>query len=107
MTKLSCHCGQRIFPRDVMQHGLCTRPYGPAYVYVRFRCCRCRRLGEQFVREEEWTEQILRDAVCEVTAEERDRFDSMGPITAEEMANFHYALGQLDAIPTFSDEKKA
>ena len=98
-TSIKCNCGQRVFGRDVMQKGYYIRPFGPSYVYIQFRCSRCKKLGEHYVKQEDWEEGLLRDNPLEVTSDERSRFHGMGKITVDEMINFHYALEELDKIP--------
>lgn len=102
---LRCNCGQRLFSRDVMQQGYLMRHFGPSFVYIRFRCSRCKKLGEHFIKQEEWEEGILRDDVTELTDDERRRFGKMGAITVEEMAGFHYELARLGRKPDSGDEK--
>lgn len=104
---VKCHCGQRIFARDVVQQGYYVRKFGPSYVYLRFRCSRCKKLGEHFIKHEEWEEGILRDDVTEATDEELRRFDRLGPITAAEMAEFHGKLSALGALSELTDGEKS
>lgn len=94
-TAIKCNCGQRISQREVMQTGYYPRMFGPSFIYVRFRCSRCKKLGEQFVKQEEWESGILKDAVAEVTTEEKERFGSLGSIDMREQADFHFALENL------------
>lgn len=103
-TTLKCHCGQRIFSRDVMQQGYYVRHFGPSYVYVKFRCSRCKKLGEHFIKQEDWEESMLRDNASELTSTEKNRFDSLGKITVEEMIDFHYRLEDLATIPEQPEE---
>ena len=103
-TNLKCHCGQRILRRDVMRQGMYVRQVGPSYVYVKFRCSRCKKLGEHFVKQEEWEDSMLRENANEVTEPEQDRFTQLGTITFDEMRNFHHALENLDAIPNLQIE---
>jgi DNA-directed RNA polymerase subunit RPC12/RpoP len=98
-TTLRCHCGQRIFSRDIMQQGYYVRQFGPSYVYIKFRCSRCKKLGEHFIKQEDWNAALLEDNVSEITPEEKARFDAMGQITIEEMVNFHYELEALNSLP--------
>ena len=64
-TAIRCNCGQRISQKEVMQTGYYPRPFGPSLVFVRFRCSRCKKLGEQYVKQEEWENGILKDATVE------------------------------------------
>ena len=102
-TSIKCNCGQRIFSRDVMQQGYYVRHFGPSYVYIKFRCSRCKKLGEHFIKQEDWAEGILNDCVNEVAPTEKGRFEIMGKITIDEMIDFHYALDKMEALPAELD----
>ena len=82
-----------------MQQGYYVRHFGPSYVYIKFRCSRCKKLGEHFIKQEDWAEGILNDSVNEVGPGEKGRFEKMGKITIDEMIDFHYALDKLEALP--------
>lgn len=103
-TSLKCPCGQRIVRRDVMQQGYYVRQFGPSYVYIKYRCSRCKKLGEHFVKQEEWEDNLLHEVTSEVSEDERTRFSSLGEITLDEMRNFHHALEGLAAIPNVTNE---
>ena len=98
-TSLKCHCGQRILRRDVMQQGYYVKQFGPSFVYIKYRCSRCKKLGEHFVKQEEWEDGLLQDTQTEAKDDERTRFSSLGAITLEEMRQFHHALETTTAIP--------
>ena len=51
---LKCRCGQFITRSDVMRQEPYSRQGGPNYVYIKFRCSGCKKLGEHFVKEDEW-----------------------------------------------------
>lgn len=104
-TSLKCHCGQRVLRRDVMQQGYYMRQYGPSYVYIKYRCSRCKKLGEHFVKQEEWEDGVLSDSATELNAGERTRLSNLGAITLDEMRDFHRALDNLDKIPDFSTKE--
>jgi len=104
-TNLKCHCGQRILRRDVMQQGMYVRQVGSSYVYIKYRCSRCKKLGEHFVKQDEWEETMLRENTTEVTDTEKGRFLDLGAITLDEMRNFHHALENLNAIPKLLTEE--
>ncbi len=106
-TTIKCNCGQRIFSRDVMQQGYYVRQFGPSYVYIKFRCSRCKKLGEHFIKQEDWQEGMLRDSALEVSPAEKSRFDSLGQITIEEMVNFHFELEKLDTLPVRVEDEQA
>ena len=96
---LRCHCGQRVFTRDVTQKGVYVRHYGPAYIYIRYRCSRCKKLGEQFIKQEEWDERALLEEASEGTPAERQRFSALGPITDEEIAAVRLQLRGSSTLP--------
>ena len=98
-TSLKCHCGQRIVRRDVMQQGYYVRQFGPSYVYIKFRCSRCKKLGEHFIKQDEWEDGLLHEITTESTDVERVRFTQLGTITLDEMKQFHHALENLQGIP--------
>ena len=105
-TSLKCHCGQRVLRRDVMQQGYYMRQYGPSYVYIKYRCSRCKKLGEHFVKQEEWEDSVLTDQPTELTSDEKSRVTEMGSITLDEMRDFHRSLDQLSTLPDFSEKSK-
>jgi len=96
---IKCNCGHRVIARDVLQTGYYLSLFGPSFVYVRFRCSRCKRVGEQLVQEEKWDPSILSQPVGELSDRERKRFEEMGPIRPDEVVDFHFALEQLTALP--------
>src|SRR3990172_2625295 len=95
---IKCNCGQRIISKDVMQTGYYLRLFGPSFVYVKFRCSRCKKLGEQFVKQEDWEDGILRDIPAETTPEEKSRFESMGPIDIHEAIRVHFQLDDFGSL---------
>lgn len=97
-TALRCTCGQRIGEREVLRAGYYPRPFGPSYVLVRYRCSRCRKRGEQFLKQEEWESGILNDASLELDAVAKKHFASQGPITVSEQADFHHQLEHLGSL---------
>ena len=94
---VTCNCGNQIGTKEILQTSLYLSLLGPSFVYVRYRCGRCKRVGEQLVREDKWNASMLRSARPSISAEERQRFETMGPITPAEKIDFHYALERLDA----------
>jgi DNA-directed RNA polymerase subunit RPC12/RpoP len=95
---IKCNCGQRIITKDVMQTGYYLRLFGPSFVYVKYRCSRCKKLGEQFVKQQDWEDGILNDLRPETTQSEKQSFESMGPITIHEQIDFHFQLDDLSSL---------
>jgi hypothetical protein len=85
--------------KDVIQTGLYLSVLGPSYVYVRYRCGRCKRMGEQLVEQESWDPAVLRPAPRPRSEVDLRRFAAMGDITPDEVIAFHYALEGLGAAP--------
>lgn len=89
----------------MLQTGLYFNLSGPSYVYVRFRCNRCKRMGEQLINEDKWDPEILSQPVTELSEEERRRFENLGPITPEEVIDFHQRLENLDDLAEIVPER--
>jgi len=66
---------------------------------VRFRCGRCRRVGEQLVQESNWDPTVLQHIEVRMSEDELRRFSEMGEITPDEVVEFHYGVGKLTAEP--------
>ena len=103
---IKCNCGQRIVSKDVMQTGYYLRLFGPSFVYVKFRCSRCKKLGEQFIKQEDWEDGILKDIHVEVEQSEKQKFEEMGPISMHEQIDFHFNLDKPDLLSTLADYVK-
>lgn len=97
---IKCNCGHRILAKDVLQTGYYLRLVGPSFVYVKYRCSRCKKLGEQFVHQEDWEDGILYETHSEMSDEEKERFERMGKIDLNECIDAHFTL---DHITTVSD----
>jgi DNA-directed RNA polymerase subunit RPC12/RpoP len=97
-NSIKCHCGQRVMARDVMQTGYYLRLFGPSFVYVKYRCSRCKKLGEQFIKQEEWDSGILRDASTEIATDDKEHFEALGPIDINEVIDFHFALEEAQDL---------
>jgi len=106
-TAIKCNCGHRIGQREVMQTGYYPRMFGPSLVFVRFRCARCKKFGEQFVKQEEWENGILKDAVVEASGSEQEKFAELGPIEMGELADFHDWLDNMKDLSDLNREIQA
>ena len=95
-TAIRCHCGQRIVTKDVLQRSWYVRVFGPSFMYLKFRCSRCKRLGEKFVEQDKWDDSILRDIPTEISMDEKRRFDQLGKISVDEEIDFHFDHGEKD-----------
>ena len=102
-TAIKCNCGQRIIAKDVMQTGYYLRLLGPSFVYVKYRCSRCKKLGEQFVKQEEWEDGILHDLPNELVQEEKNKFAKMGRIDIHECIDAHFELDKIKSLSELLD----
>ena len=75
-----------------MRTDLYEREPGRTYVYVKFRCRRCKRMGQTFVPEARWDWSFLEPARDELSDAERDRLLDAGPISDAELLDFHFRL---------------
>lgn len=103
-TGIFCSCGQRIYDKDVVHRSYYLRRVGSNFVYIRYRCPRCKRLGEQFIRQERWDERLLRGEANELTPSEKERVEKLGPITVDEMIDFHEYLEQDPSLKLMPDK---
>ena len=97
-TVVRCRCGHQVLAREVLRTDLYERALGREYVYVKFRCRRCKRMGEAFVSEARWDWSILEPAPGEMTVEERDRFLDAAEISQSDISAFHAQLESLSRI---------
>jgi hypothetical protein len=94
-TKIRCQCGHRVTVREVLQAGLHLNGQGTPYVYVRFRCARCKRVGQRLVHRASWDHDVLEPIGAPLSAADRERFERLGPISPEELLDFHEAVERL------------
>ncbi len=92
---IQCSCGHRISAKEVLRHGIFMHRYRPLYAYVRYRCARCKRLGEKLVDYERWDQSVLHQPSGELTEDERAQFKQMGRIQPDEVIEFVAGLKQL------------
>lgn len=105
MTKpaVRCGCGHYIGKHEVLRTELWERGRGRDTVCLRFRCKRCKRLGEAFIPEPDWDWSLLDAPRNELSPDERDRFADLAPISQTDLLDFHRALDALvseEANPT-------
>lgn len=103
---IRCHCGQRIVTKDVLQRNWYVRVFGPSFMYLKYRCSRCKRLGEKFVEGDKWDDAILRDIPSEVSVSERKRFEQLGKISVDEEIEFHFALDDPSLLKSITPEEE-
>jgi len=92
-----CECGHEVGRHDVLQVGVILRPHRPICVIFKFRCPRCGRIGERLVEYPHLAAFIPSRAA--VREGDEERFREMGPITVDEVIEFHRQLKRLKALP--------
>ncbi len=90
-----CRCGHQVLAKEVLRTDLYERPSGREYVYVKFRCKRCKRVGETFIAENRWDWRIFEIPQNEMSEAEFIAFAEQSPITSEELLDFHLLLGKI------------
>ena len=95
---IRCSCGHRVVKRDVLQTAYCLIPHGPAYVLVRYRCGRCRRVGQEVVDEEDWTPDILGEWSRRPEEQRYEKYARLADITPEEIVDFHFFLERTEDV---------
>ena len=99
-----CRCGHQILAKEVLRTDLYERSSGRDYVYVKFRCARCKRLGQIFIAENRWDWSVLEATRSDLNEAERDRFLDESPISSLECINFRrqmadiFSLDQLQSL---------
>lgn len=90
-----CRCGHQVLAKEVLRTDLYERPSGREYVYVKFRCKRCKRMGETFVAENRWDWRIFEAKRNELSDSESELFSDQAPISSEELLDFHRQLATV------------
>lgn len=90
-----CRCGHQVLAKEVLRTDLYERPSGREYVYVKYRCKRCKRVGETFIAENRWDWRIFDVPQNEMSESELDAFAEQNPITSEDLLDFHRLLTQI------------
>lgn len=100
MTKpiVLCRCGHQVLGREVMRTEFYERASGQEMVYVKFRCRRCKRLGESFIPQETWDWSIFAAPRNEMTESERDSFVGKQDISSSDVLSFHRDLKRISNL---------
>lgn len=85
-------CGKRIFQRNILQVSFYFRLSGQSIVSIKYKCPRCRKVGEYLVEEKKWNASLLLASKGEFTMEELEKFSRMEKITPDEVLDFHLQL---------------
>ena len=103
-SQVQCkNCGHSVQSREVLRTDLYEREPDRAYVYVKFRCAHCKRMGQLFIPEHRWDWRWLERSCDELNDAERDTSSEAGPITDTEVQDFHT---WLKSVARWSDFKR-
>ena len=103
-SQVQCkYCGHSVRSREVLRTDLYEREPDRAYVYVKFRCAHCKRMGQLFIPEHRWDWQWMERGCEELNDAERDTLSQAGPITDSEVQDFH---NWLKSVARWSDFKR-
>ncbi|RYG70535.1 hypothetical protein EON80_07740 [bacterium] len=91
---LRCRCGHQVLEREVLRAEPYEKESGREAVYVKFRCRRCKRMGEAFFDRLEWNPGIFEAPRNEMSEVERDRFLDEKSISSGDVISFHRALSK-------------
>jgi len=85
-------CGKRISQKNILQVSFHYRLLGQSFVSIKYKCPRCRRVGEYLVEEKTWNSSLLFSTKGELTQEEWEKFRRMDRISPDEVLDFHLHL---------------
>jgi len=91
--QIVCACGRAVRAPDVLQHGYFMTRWRPVWVYLKYRCPRCRMLGQKLTDYRDWDESALHsgDESCVVDAARA----VLGEIADREVEEFSVRLRAL------------
>ncbi len=93
-----CRCGHQVLSREVLRLEPYERASGREYVYAKYRCRRCKRMGEAFIPETQWDWSIFAAPKNEMSEAERDHFIDEATISSGDVLSFHRALEGADTL---------
>jgi hypothetical protein len=93
--------------KDVLQRNWFVRVFGASFMYLKFRCSRCKRLGERFIEQEKWDDSLLRDIPAEITIGEKREFERLGGISVDEQIQFHFSLDDPACLSLLNKEPQS
>jgi len=100
---IRCRCGHRVLGREVLRTEFYERRSFISdsireYVYVKYRCKRCKRMGEAFIPDSKWDWKVLEAQPNELNDVERDFFLDEEPISAQDILDLHDRLETLGSF---------
>jgi len=94
-SKVTCACGHHIQGRDLLRRGCFMSRWQPIWVYLKYRCSRCRMVGEKLIDYQDWDEHMLADEGVLSEAEGGGRSTVLGAIGDDELREFSTRIRDL------------
>ncbi len=101
-----CRCGHQVLAKEILRTDLYERSSGREYVYVKYRCKRCKRMGEAFVAEHRWDWRMFEESKNELSESETELFSGQAPISSEELLDFHRQLAEIQTPQELSSQAR-
>ena len=106
---IRCRCGHRVLGREVLRTEFYERRSFLSesireYVYVKYRCKRCKRMGESFIPDSKWDWKVLETQPNELNDIERDFFLDEEPISTQDILDLH---ANLENVALFDELQSA
>jgi len=90
--KITCSCGRHIEGREILEQGYFMNQWKPVWVYLKYRCSRCRMLGEKLVEYTHWDESVLGFEAGEPSGVEAAGPPQRGAIDEAEVEEFTHKI---------------
>ncbi len=101
-TILRCNCGHQVLGKEILRAEPYEKESGRESIYIKYRCRRCKRLGEAFFDRLEFDASIFEAPRNEMSDVERDHFLDEKTISSGDVIAFHRALSKSASLEDLS-----
>lgn len=95
---LRCGCGHQVLGKEILRVEPYEKESGREAIYIKYRCRRCKRLGEAFFSRLEFDASIFEAPRNEMSDVERDHFLDEKTISSGDVIAFHRALSKSASL---------
>ncbi len=95
---LRCSCGHQVLGREILRAEPFEKESGREAIYIKYRCRRCKKLGEAFFNRLEFDASIFEAPRNEMSDAERDHFLDENTISSSDVIAFHRALSKTASL---------
>ena len=95
---LRCNCGHQVLGKEILRAEPFEKESGREAIYVKYRCRRCKRMGEAFFDRLEFDASIFEAPRNEMSDVERDHFLDEKTISSGDVISFHRALSKATTL---------